>query len=590
MKPDFDFLSQFSGEPGQFWPQLNAYAKQAFRADAACLLLQAGEQEPRLLAQDAPTTAQQAVQRGVLQALGPAADTEHWFEVGLGTLALMVVVNQGTRVWLVVLDSATLEPDVAAREVRLLAESYFSRRKEVRSSAQVLSLTEVLDLGLELGRAEQFPEAATRLCHRVAGITRAARVCLGWRTGVDVKLHATSHGGRLSSDTAEADALARVMEEAADQNNEVCYPTAEGNTAICREHQSYSQAHRSMSVASIPLRDAERQVVGVLTVERAAEDGRLEPVELERLRMAADLVSSRLVDLHLSSGWWGKRAWRQTRHRAARLLGPENTGWKLGILGVLATLLALALIQVDHRVSSPFLLKTEAASVATAPFAGFLDQVHYHLGDVVKQGQVLLTLDRRELLLDEANGIAARDRNEREARNLEAQGKLAEALMAKAERRQDEAKLAIVQHRLGKTEVRSPFDGVVVEGDLRERLSSPVQVGEPLLKVVQLKDLYAQLQVDERDIGYLHPGMVGELAFASRPAETFSVTVERYEPVAEVRQEGNVFLLRVHLPAGAQDWWRPGMSGLCKITVSQRSLLWVLTHRTIETLRLWLWW
>jgi hypothetical protein len=38
------------------------------------------------------------------------------------------------------------------------------------------------------------------------------------------------------------------------------------------------------------------------------------------------------------------------------------------------------------------------------------------------------------------------------------------------------------------------------------------------------------------------------------------------------------------------DWWRPGMSGLCKISVAPRSLLWVLAHRTWEAARLWLWW
>ena len=65
--------------------------------------------------------------------------------------------------------------------------------------------------------------------------------------------------------------------------------------------------------------------------------------------------------------------------------------------------------------------------------------------------------------------------------------------------------------------------------------------------------------------------------------------IDRFEPVAEVKQEGNVFSLRVQVLGDPQDWWRPGMSGVCKITVAKRSVLWVLTHRTIETLRLWFW-
>ena len=200
-----------------------------------------------------------------------------------------------------------------------------------------------------------------------------------------------------------------------------------------------------------------------------------------------------------------------------------------------------------------------------------------------------MTLDRRELLLDEANGLAGRDKFDREARAYEAQGKLAESLIAKADQRQNEAKLNIVRHRLSKTEVKAPFDGVVVEGDMRERLASPVHLGESLFKIVQLRDLLGQLQVDERDIGYLHQGQVGELAFASRPYEKFQVKLERFEPVAEVRQEGNIFVLRVQILSGSEDWWRPGMSGICKLNTGKRSLLWVLMHRTVETLRLWLW-
>ena len=85
-------------------------------------------------------------------------------------------------------------------------------------------------------------------------------------------------------------------------------------------------------------------------------------------------------------------------------------------------------------------------------------------------------------------------------------------------------------------------------------------------------------------------GLSGEVVFASRPGEAFKVLVDRFEPVAEVRAEGNVFLLRVQITDPSQDWWRPGMSGVCKIVAGRRSLLWVLAHRTVETLRLWLWW
>ena len=586
---DFDSLVSFTGEPGQFWPRFCAYAQGVFEATGSCLLLQSPMENVRILAQDSVRSAQRVVQSGVVPELEklPGGLLHRWQEA---VWVLALSAGDGPRLWLVLMDAEAGETEGAVHQVRMLAESYQARRREQRTSDQVLGLSEVLDLGVALGGSRSFSEAALRLCHRVAASLGASRVSLGWSDGDVLKLLATSHGGRINPSTQEAEALVRVMEESADQNNEVAHPPIAGSHAITREHKIFSQAHENAVVLSVPMRDAlNHETMGVLLLERPAGDGAWGEGELERLRLAADLIAPRLFDLYATSGWLGRRLWRGIRRRASGLLGVEHTGWKLAGALLFIAIISMALIPVQHKVRAPFLLKTDAAAVVTAPFAGYIDEVRYHLGDVVKKDQILVTLDRRELLLEEANGLAGRDKSEREARANEAQGKVAEAMMAKAEQRQEEAKLAVVRNRLAMTEIRAPFDGVVVEGDLRERLSSPVQVGERLLKVVQLRDLLGQLQVDERDIGYLSQGLTGELVFSSRPGERFDIKIERFEPVAEVRQEGNVFVMRVQIMGSSQDWWRPGMSGLCKIDAGERSLLWVLVHRTVEAIRLWIW-
>jgi hypothetical protein len=584
---DFETLSAFSGEPGQFWPRLRAYAQGTFLSEGSCILVQSHTESVRVLAQNSAQSAKRVVQSGIVPELARMSDGNlHEWAGGLLVMALPTV--PGSRLWLVLLDAAGQHSEGSFREIRMLAESYQSRRREQRTGEQVISLSEVLDLGVALGEVTNFSMGALRLCHRLAALLGAARVSLGWMEGDSLQLRATSHGGRVNTSTQEAEALVRVMEEAADQNNEAAHPAIAGSHVISREHKSFSSERQGAVVLSVPLRDAVKHE-GVLLLERSAEDGGWSESELERLRLIADLVAPRMAVLHASSGWWGKRLWRSLRKQAAGLLGAEHTGWKLAVVSLAVTVILLALIRVEHKVRAPFLLKTDAAALTSAPFAGYIDEVRYHLGDVVKKDQVLVTLDRRELLLEEANSLAGRDKNDREARSYEAQGKLAEALMAKSAQRQDEAKLAIIRHRLAMTEIRAPFDGVVVEGDLRERLSSPVQAGERLFKVVQVRDLLGQLQIDERDIGYLSRGQTGELAFASRPADKFDVKIERFEPVAEVRQEGNVFVLRVQVLGEAQDWWRPGMSGVCKLNAGPSSLLWVICHRTVETLRMWLW-
>jgi hypothetical protein len=586
---DFDFLAGFAGEPGQFWPRFRAHAQRVMMAEGACILIQLPGQAVRVLSQDSAKSARSIVDSGLVTQLDVMTDggLHEWID---GMAVASLSASAGSKLWLVLLEAASAAPAEAVRELRLLADSYQSRRREQRTGAQVEEISEVLDLGLNLGASGDFLNAALRLCHRLSSQLKATRVSLAWLESSGLKVLATSHGGRVNSDSHEAECMVRAMEEALDQNNEVAYPAIPGSQAITREHKIFSEQHESGAVLSVPLRDPVRiEVVGVLMIERAVGDVLWSELEIEHLRLASDLITPRLVALYESSGWLGRRIWRSLRRNVAGLLGVEHTGWKFASLLISLTVLSLALIRMEHKVRSPFLLKTDAAAIATAPFPGFIDEVRYHLGDVVRKDQVLVTLDRRELLLEEVNVIAARDKSEREARAYEAEGKLAESLMAKAASKQEDSKLGILRHRLAMTEIRAPFEGIVVEGDLRERLASPVQVGEQLFKVVQIRDLVGELQVDERDIGFLSQGQEGELAFASRPGDRFGVKIMHYEPVAEVREQGNVFKLRAQVQGEPQDWWRPGMSGVCKVNAGKASLLWIFTHRTIETIRMWLW-
>jgi hypothetical protein len=102
--------------------------------------------------------------------------------------------------------------------------------------------------------------------------------------------------------------------------------------------------------------------------------------------------------------------------------------------------------------------------------------------------------------------------------------------------------------------------------------------------------MYAELEVNERDVHEVAAGATGEIAFVSRPNLKFPVKVDRVDPVAVAKEEGNVFLLRCTFPDEVSDWWRPGMSGVSKINAGKRNVLWILTHRTIDFFRILLWW
>jgi len=199
-------------------------------------------------------------------------------------------------------------------------------------------------------------------------------------------------------------------------------------------------------------------------------------------------------------------------------------------------------------------------------------------------------LNRDELLLDQSAAVADVARYQRQADKDRAANNIADMRIDEAQASQARAQLDLVQFRLDHSTLRSEFDGVIIEGDLRERIGSPVKQGDALLRVTRLDTLYAQAEIPESDFHEILPKAGGEIAFVTQPKVKFAVTIESIEPAAVTKKDGSVFLVRLKPQRGAENWWRPGMTGLCKLNGEKRSLFWILTHRTVDFLRMKLWW
>ena len=171
------------------------------------------------------------------------------------------------------------------------------------------------------------------------------------------------------------------------------------------------------------------------------------------IRDRLDLVSPQLVNLYQKSGWVGARAWRSVRRRFASLLGYRHTGWKLAGLIVIFTFVLSCVIPITHTVNAPFLLRTKASADLTAPFSGYIDTVNANVGDTVKKGQLLVTLDQRELLMQQTELKAERDRSLSDSRRYEAEGDLSQMKLSQLAIEQADAKLTVLDYRLDRTEI-----------------------------------------------------------------------------------------------------------------------------------------
>jgi multidrug resistance efflux pump len=451
----------------------------------------------------------------------------------------------------------------------------------------VVQFAEALDLMVLINAQDRYLAAAMTFCNEVASRYRCERVSLGWLKGGYVRVQAISHMERFEKKMDAVQALEMVMEEAFDQNEEILWPRPEGASFVVRDHETFSREQGAGNIVSLPIR-LDDNPEGVVSCERSEEPFSEE--EVRGLRVLCDQAARRLGDLKRYDRWFGARLATYSKETLGKLLGVEHTFAKFISILACVALAVLIFGKWNYRVEASFLLKTDELSYLPAPFDGYIDKVPVKVGDRVNKMDPLLSLDTGELLLEESTAIANQNRYSREAEKARAQNALADMRIAQALEAQAKARLELVRYNLQRAEVKSPFAGIVVEGDLEEMLGAPVKKGDVLFKVARLDKMYAELKVDERDIHEIAADATGEIAFVSRPKLKFPVKLERIDPVAVSEEEGNIFLVRAAFPEEISGWWRPGMSGMAKINVGKRNLLWIFTHRTIDFLRIFFWW
>jgi len=599
-------LRRWNGPPKEFWPRyLNALAHLSGATKIILLLREAGPQPrwKKLSELALPGTSSRFLVAFTMQSEDIAERCSR-----NGNLVFPLEEGTNAAPWVAGLElklhpaeelciATFLLPtnsETAAREalvrLHLAADApaaYQTSQAALQAKADVEKFAFALDLMVQVNAEKRFLAAALALCNGLATHFACDRVSMGWLQGGFIKLRAVSRMERFDRQMAAAKALEIAMEEALDQNEEIVLPRPEGASVVTRDHEAFLQEQNAGHLCSLPLR-VEDKAAAVLTCERLARPFNV--LELQQLRLCCDQAARRLADLQRRDRWFGARAALAAKEQLAKVVGPEHTWAKVLTLTVTALLAALFLVRVNYRVQGNFLLRSDEVAYLTAPFDGYIEQVPVRPGDPVAMRATLLTLHTNDLALEEASAHADLVRYQREAEKARATNALAEMRIAQALADQAKARLDLVQYRLQQAVITAPFEGVVVEGDLRERLGAPVKQGEALFKVARTRKLYVQAEVNERDIHELRPDAQGEIAFVSQPRLKFPVRVEQIEPAAVPKNRENVFLVRCAFSEGPQPWWRPGMSGVCKLEVGRRSLIWIISHRTVDFLRLKLWW
>lgn len=600
-------LRRFSGSPAEFWPAFISAAGALAGAERGILVLRdSKENNWKKLSEwthnaHADRTVltfnrhlieigQRALQEGtVALAIEQTAtpDLKH-YAVGI-KLSLNRPEDACVAVFLILSRS---DPQVqeAILRVQLAADtplSYLQNHSTSQARSDVEKFAALLDVLTIINGEKKFLGATLAMCNAVASRYSCDRVSLGWLERGYIRLKSISRTERFDKNMNAVKALELTMEECLDQDDEILFPPPEKASFVSRDHEKYAGENGSGNICSVPIR-LDGDAIAVLTCER--QERPFTALEAQQLRLACDQAARRLHDLHEQDGWLGARLARHTRKLLAKSLGPENTWLKAGAIAGAIALGVLFFGRFDYRVEGNFILKSDVVAFITAPFDGFIKEVPVRPGDVLKQGQLLLQMDTDELALEEANALAEQVRYLREAEKARATNGLAEMRISLALADQAKARLDMARHRLAQASIAAPFDGVVVEGDLRERIGAPIKQGDALFKTTRMEGMYVEAEVNQRDVHEFKAGAEAEIAFVTQPKLKYRAKVERIYPAAFSKEGENIFIVRLAIEQKPEEWWRPGMSGLVKVEAGSRTLFWILTHRTVDFLRLWLWW
>ena len=475
-------------------------------------------------------------------------------------------------------------------EMRLAAEGRGRDMGRLRAAMETLAA---------INEHERFAGVAMAFCNEVASRWKADRVGFGVLKGRYVHLKALSHTEKFSRKMTLVQDIESAMEECLDQDVEVTHPAASDATSVSRAAAELSKRHGPKVVLSLPLR-RKGEPVGVVTVERPVGET-FSPDEIEALRLACDLCTSRLMNLYEHDRWFGARSVASLREGLALLVGPKHTWAKLIAVLVFAALVFLVVAKGEYRAEAPFVLEATEQQVIPAPFDGYLKEVFVEPPDVVEADKtVLATLDTAELRLQLASSRAELAGYLKESAGAMRDGKTADAQIAEAKADKSRAEMRLLEHRISQATIISPLGGCVVKGELKRKKGAPVKTGDVLFEIAPLESIRAVLSVPEDLIADVITAerkaraegkeLHGALSTAAHPEIRVPFVVERIHPVAEVVNQRNIFKVRVKL-LDVRDKLRmqPGMEGAAKVDIESRRYVWIWTRRLVNWARMKLW-
>ncbi|NOY73055.1 MAG: HlyD family efflux transporter periplasmic adaptor subunit [Gammaproteobacteria bacterium] len=403
---------------------------------------------------------------------------------------------------------------------------------------------------------------------------------------------AISHSAHFDPKSNLIHQIANTMDEAIDQDSVIVFPSDENNDPhVTTEAKKLHADQGTEFICTVPIIDLEnKKPIGAITLERS-NGAQFDQKTINQIMLVCTIAGP-IFDLKYKNE-------RGIIHKLKnsfkifliKILGKEHLLFKVFSLGLIIISIASINIEGLYRVTANANLEGSIQRVVTAPIDGFIAEAHVRAGDTVTAGQLMVSLDSKELELKKSTWTSQKQQYAREYREALATGNRAQSSIFRAQLNQAKAQITLINEQLSRTKLHAPFSGWIVSGDVSQSLGIPVERGQILFEVAPLDDYRIILQVDEREIMHIKPNQKGHVVLSGTAGKKLKFTTTAITPVATIKDGKNTFRVEAHLFEKSRIV-RPGMQGIGKIEIDQRPLIWIWTHRFVNWMKIqfWRWW
>ncbi|MGB2683754.1 MAG: HlyD family efflux transporter periplasmic adaptor subunit [Olleya sp.] len=261
----------------------------------------------------------------------------------------------------------------------------------------------------------------------------------------------------------------------------------------------------------------------------------------------------------------------------------------------LLVLVPLALcIPVPLSVVAPAEIIPLEPEIIRAPIGGAIATLHVVPNEQVVSGQLLISLDDRELqtqlqVVEQAKVIAQAELNQAQQSALfDVKAKAALPLLS-MRLEQQQAEYDYTALLLARSEIRASSNGVVIVNNENEMIGRPVVLGERLLTLAQLDRKELQLWLPVHDEIPLQEGDRVVFYPETAPDANVEAVIHRIAYQADETPDAGLAyrLLATIESSDSAKQLRIGMRGSGRIFNEKVSLFYYLFHKPLSKLRLW---